>query len=138
MGERRDRGTERVTAFRFGEVYLFKHYFESEVVFERLRRYYDTQQYRFEVPAPDFERVQSFLAGHGYELVEADAVEPFVVVVRQYTEHPEDVFEQSVRHRSANGYNYFLLTGETAVRSAVGEGATRLADADVENVFATD
>lgn len=126
---------ERINVFVVDEVYLFKHYFNSEEVFDRLRQYYNNQQYRFEVPAGAVEELQEFLADHGSGLVVIDPLEEFAVVVRKYTAHPEGIFKQSVIHRSVDGYNCFLLTDRDAVQQAVAEGASRLAKTEFENPF---
>lgn len=127
--------TERVNVFAVGELYLFKHYFEGEAVFSRLKEYYNNQGYRFELPPSAFNDVQRFLSEHGYRLETVDDLEPYVVVVEQYTAHPENIFKGSVVDRSADGYNCFLMTDRESVLEAVEGGATRLADADVENPF---
>ncbi|MDX1746761.1 MAG: hypothetical protein R3324_12545 [Halobacteriales archaeon] len=128
-------GLERVNAFPIGERYLFKHYFEGRGVFDRLREYYNNQQYRFEVPAPDFEDLQAFLANEGYALVEVETPEAFAVVVRQYTAHPDNIFKDSVLHRPVGDYNCFLMTDREAVDRAVDEGARRLTATDLERPF---
>ena len=135
MSEFRRTGQERVNAFRVGERYLFKHYFEGAAVFQRLKEYYNNQQYRFEVPPEEFEELRSFLAAHGYELAAVDFPEEFAVVVEKYTTHPENIFKASVMQRSADGYNCFLMTGRPAVERAVSDGATRLTETAVENPF---
>jgi hypothetical protein len=126
---------ERVNTFQVDERHLFKHYFEGEDVFARLKPYYNAQQYRFEIPPDEFDDVRSFLTEHGYELVVVGPTEKFVVVVEQYTTHPEGVFEESVAQRSVDGYNCFLVTDQYAVAGAVAEGATRLSDTDLPNPF---
>jgi len=83
MAEFRRAGDEQVNVFEIDETYLFKHYFDDENVFDRLKRYYNNQQYRFEVPADAFEELRSFLAEHGYGLVVVDAVAEFAVVVKK-------------------------------------------------------
>ena len=57
---------EQVNVFEVDDSYLFKHYFDTEEVFDRLKRYYNGQQYRFEVPPDEFEDLQSFLMEYGY------------------------------------------------------------------------
>lgn len=126
---------ERVNAFPHGEAYLFKHYFEGEEVFDRLQRYYDNQQYRFEVPTGDFEAVQDFLTDHGYALVAVDDLEPYVVVVEKYTDHPENIFKDSVLHRGDVDYNVFLMTNQVAVEQATHGGATRITETDLAIPF---
>jgi len=126
---------DQVNAFEITRTYLFKHYFEGEEVFTRLKPYYNGHQYRFEVPSTEFDRLSSFLADHGYELLAVEALEEFVVAVEQYTAHPENIFKASVIQRSADGYNYFLMTDQTAVDRAEREGARRLTDTSLANPF---
>lgn len=128
-------GQERVNVFEVDEAYLFKHYFDGEAVFDRLKRHYNNQQYRFEVPPDEFPAIRSFLGEHGYGLVVVDVLAPFVVVVEQYTAHPENIFKASVIQRSVDGYNCFLLTDRRAVERAVEDGAARLSETDVSNPF---
>jgi len=135
MADFRRASQEQVNVFEVDEVYLFKHYFESDEVFDRLKRYYNDQQYRFEVPPREFEDLRSFLANHDYGLVVVDVIEPFVVVVKKYTVHPDDIFKQCVIQRTVDGYNCLLLTDQAAVKEAVQNGATRLTETDLENPF---
>lgn len=126
---------ERVNAFPVGDRYLFKQYFEEDPVFARLKEYYRPGEYHFAVPADEFGAVQSFLADRGYGLVAVDPVEAFVVVVRKYTAHPDRIFKYSVTHRGQGDYNCFLLKDREAVERAVDDGATRIADTDLESPF---
>lgn len=135
MGEFRRAGDELVNSFEIGGIYFFRHYFEGEDVFNRLKRYYNNQQYRFEVPASDFDSIRSFLREHGYGLVTVDAIEEFAVVVKKYTNHPENIFKDSVIHRSVDGYNCFVMVDQLAVERAVREGAIRLTATGFGNPF---
>lgn len=130
-------GHERINAFAVDDYYLFRHYFEGDEVFARLGRYYNNRQYRFEVPAEDFETLQAFLAKHGYGLVAIDeaSIPEFVVAVRKYTSHPEDIFKASVIHRPSEKYNCFLMTDQDAVTKAVEAGALRLTQTALANPF---
>jgi hypothetical protein len=126
---------EQVNIFEIDGVYLFKHYFDGKDVFNRLKRFYNNSQYRFEVPADEFEEIRAFLTDYGYDLVVVEAVAKYAVVVEKYTAHPEGIFKDSVIQRSTDGYNCFLLTDQYAVAGAVAEGATRLSDTDLPNPF---
>lgn len=128
-------GHEPVNVFPVDDRYVFKHYFEGEAVFARIREFYAAQHYRFEVPSDRFEEIRSFLAGHGYGLVVVDPLEPFVVVVRQYTAHPDGLFKSSVCQRREGAFNFFLLTDQAAVDRAVDGGATRLTDTQLDHPF---
>lgn len=135
MVEFRRPSDERVNVFEVDEHYLFKHYFNGKEVFDRLRPYYNNQQYRFEVPADDFEALRSFLADHDYELAVVDSLPEYVVVVKQYTAHPENIFKASVIQRQTDGYNCFLLADQDAVEQATREGAVHFIDTNLENPF---
>jgi hypothetical protein len=135
MAEFRRAGHEQVNVFEVDESYLFKYYFDSEEVFDRLKQYYNNQQYRFEVPPDEFENLRSFIEEYGYGLVVINMIEPFIVVVKKYTAHPDNIFKSSVIQRTVNGYNCFLLTNQAAVKEAVQDGAARLTETDLENPF---
>lgn len=126
---------EPVNVFQVGETFLFKQYFDEDAVFGRMKQYYNGQEYRFEVSPDELEAVRTFLADHGYGLVVVDAIEEFVVIVQKYTDHPENIFRESVAKRSVDGYNAFLMTDQAAVEQAVKEGATRLTETNLANPF---
>jgi hypothetical protein len=128
-------GDEQVNVFEVNETHLFKHYFDGDEVFDRLKPYYNNQHYRFEVPPDEFEDLRSFLTDHGYGLVVVDVVAEFAVVVKKYTSHPGNIFKQSVIQRSIGDYNCFLMTDQAAVEQAVHEGAIRLTETDFESPF---
>lgn len=131
----RKAGHERINAFLIGNRYLFKHYFEDAVVFDRVKRYYNNSQYRFEVPASEFDDLRGFLAEHGFGLVSIDVLDPFVVVVRKYTDHPDAIFRDSVIHRGIPDYNCFLMKSRAAVERATGEGAVPIEETPLEHPF---
>lgn len=114
---------ETIYVFPVGEAYLFSHYFDRTDVFDALREYYDGENYRFEVPAEEFDDVRQLLEDEYFEPVVAAYLEAFCVVKEQYTEHAE-----SLRHSVANwerdGQLFFLLKDEHSVRLAVERGAT--------------
>ena len=112
-------------------------FFEGDEVFARLRNYYNHSQYRFEVSVEDSEEIKSFLSDHGYALNTVNAVEEYVVVVRKYTEHPGNIFKQSVIQHSIAKYNCFLMTDQAAVEEAVEKtsSAKRLTETTVDNPF---
>jgi hypothetical protein len=123
---------DRVNAFEIGSAYYFRHYFDGEAVFDELRYYYDNQQYRFEVPTRDFQGIRKFLSEHGYTLVVVRDFDPYVVVVRKYRAHPENVFKAAVYQWSTSEYNCFLLKDRDAVETALAQGATLLAETNVD------
>lgn len=126
-----DDAEQRVNAFHVGDSYLFRHYFDGEAVFARLRQYYDPGQYRFAVPTQRFDGIRRFLADYGYVLEPVVRPEDFAVVVRKYTAHPDGIFKQSVLQQDHGDYTLFLLKDARAVNRAVAGGATRLRDSSL-------
>lgn len=114
--------------FNLNNTFLFRHYFEGDEVFDRLRQYYNNQQYRFEVPNTAFTGLRTFLRDHGYKLSVVECPEKFVVAVRMYSAHPENVFKESVYQWTVDEYHCFLLKDQFAVANAVAQGASRLSD----------
>ena len=135
MGESEVANGERVNVFYIDGVFLFKHYFDGEEVFNRVRQYYNNHQYRFEVPENDFVELKEFLSENGYDLVVVDEVEEFAVIVKKYTAHPDNIFKQSIIQRSVDGYNCFLMNTKKAVAKARKGGAIPLPETKLESPF---
>lgn len=120
-----------ITAFEIDDTYLFKHYFEQDDVFAQLNDYYNNGKYRFEVPAEDLDAVRDVLDDHFYELEVADDTEEFCVVKEKYTKHA-DILRNAVFHTSRRDTTVFLMKDALTVEQAVEQGATRLAETDLE------
>lgn len=124
-------GRERINVFPVGDDYRFRHYL-SEDAFGELREYYDRYEYRFSVPAGRWDRVRATLERHGYEPTVVDAFEPYTVVKRKYSNHPDVLFSAAVAHLSVGQFNCFVLKDRESVEEAVEGGATPIADTDLE------
>ena len=129
-----DADTTEINAFEVkdADLYIFSQYFDQEEVFDELREYYDSEQYRFEVPADKMDRIESFLDKYFYDLnrVPPDAIEPFCVVKEKYTDHA-DILRNSVYHTSRGSNTVFVMQDRLSVEQAVEQDATPLADADI-------
>jgi hypothetical protein len=121
---------ERITVFRIDDEYLFSHYFEREDVFDSLREYYNEDEYRFEIPAEDFDTVSAQLEDEYYDPVVVEDLEPYCVVKEQYTEHAE-ILKQSVLNWERRSHLFFLMKDELAVKDAVERGATPIEETDL-------
>lgn len=121
----------QINVFHIDEQYLFKQYFDQDAVFTELQRYYNEDDYRFEVPEDAFTEVQEVLSDHFFDPVVVDDLEPFCVVYPKYTDHPDVLFKASVLQQSQGGYHIFLMKDQLSVEQAVNNGATRLAESDV-------
>ena len=126
---------EQVNLFRVEDRYLFKQYFDQDKVFTALRDYYNQDDYRFEVPPDAVEEVKQVLREHMFEPVVVDAPAEFCVVYPKYTDHPDVLFKTAVLQRSKRDKHLFLLKDQLSVEQAVNNGATRLADTDLDTRF---
>jgi hypothetical protein len=126
---------EQVNLFRVEDRYLFKQYFDQDTVFTALRDYYNQDDYRFEVPPDAVEEVKQVLREHMFEPVVVDAPAEFCVVYPKYTDHPDVLFKAAVLQRSKRDKHLFLLKDQLSVEQAVNNGATRLADTDLDTRF---
>jgi hypothetical protein len=126
---------EQVNLFRVEDRYLFKQYFDQDTVFTALRDYYNQDDYRFEVPPDAVEEVKQVLREHMFEPVVVDAPAEFCVVYPKYTDHPDVLFKTAVLQRSKRDKHLFLLKDRLSVEQAVNNGATRLADTDLDTPF---
>jgi hypothetical protein len=131
MSDFRRASRERINVFRVGDDYFFKHYV-SEEVFSRIDRYYEEYDYRFEVPADRFAFVRELLEEHDYAPVVVEDPEPFAVLKRKYTSHPDALFRDAVYQRGIGTFNCFVMKTRDAAERAVEYGATPLADADLD------
>jgi hypothetical protein len=128
-----DADTTEINAFEVegADRYIFSQYFDTEEIFAELREYYDSEHYRFEIPADEIERIGAFLNEYFYDLnrVAPAAIEPFCVVKEKYTDHA-DILRNSVYHTSRGSTTVFVMQDRLSAEQAVEHGATRLADAD--------
>jgi hypothetical protein len=129
-----DADTTEITAFKVedADLYIFSQYFDNDEIFTELREWYDSEHYRFEVPADEIDEIDAFLGEYFYELqrVGPDAIEPYCVVKPKYTDHA-DILRNSVYHTSRGDQNVFVMQDQGSAEQAVEQGATPLADADI-------
>lgn len=80
-----------INFFQFGNIYYFKHYFHSRELFEGLRSYYDSYEYRFKVAEEDLEEVVEKLRSYNYEVnfVDEEKVSDYAVIIDKYEKHAD-------------------------------------------------
>lgn len=124
-------GRERINVFPIDGEFRFRHYVEDDA-FAELSRYYRRYDYRFQVPAERLDEVRSILDRYGYDPIVVEDAEPYTVVKRKYSNHPTVLFSASVLHRSLDRFNCFVLKDRESVETAVREGATPIAETDLD------
>ena len=129
-----DVDTTEINAFEVkdADLYIFSQYFDQGEVFDELNKWYDSEQYRFEVPADEIDQVESFLGEYFYDLnrVAPDEVGPFCVVKEKYTDHA-DILRNSVYHTGRGSNTIFVMQDRLSAEQAVEQGATLLVDSDI-------
>ena len=124
-------GRERINVFPVGDAYWFRHYL-SEEAFAELREHYDRSEYRYAVPVGRWDEARAVLERYGYEPTVVEDFEPYTVVKRKYSSHPDVVFSVAVAHLSVGRFNCFVLKDRESVERAVEGGATPISDTDLE------
>jgi hypothetical protein len=116
---------EEVTAFHLGDKYLFTAYFDEDSLFEQLKSYYSSDQYRFEIPEGELEDVQQILDEFFYKLVIEENLSDYCVVIERDTDS-SDILRSSVMREQWRQYDVFLMKDKLSVEQAVEHGGTRL------------
>jgi hypothetical protein len=130
MPDFRRASRERINVFSVEDAYLFKHYVSAEL-FSEIDRYYEEYDYRFEVPEDRFGFVRERLEEHDYAPVVIEDPEPFAVLKRKYTTHPDALFRDAVYQRSLDGFNCFVMKTRDAVENATEAGAIPIAETEL-------
>lgn len=126
--------TRSINAFRVGNEYVFKHRFPEDV-YDELRRFYNAEEYRFDVPVEDIHLVERLLKANAYDLKLIEDVEEYCVVRSKGEEQQKRLFERTVLRRSTRYHHAYLLKDQAAVEEAVYHGAERLIDTELDDIF---
>lgn len=135
MSEFRKASSTQINAFQIDARIFFKHYFEDSDVFSELRSYYNSNEYRFEVPIDALPNVRQYLQDEGFGLVVVSDPTEFAVVKRKFTEHPDFLFKNSVLMRNTRNHHVFLMKDQSSVEQAIVNGAKRLDSTDLDIEF---
>ena len=122
--------TEEITAFDFGNTYLFTAYFDEEQLFNQLKKYYNKDKYRFKVPEEDLEEVQQTLDNYFYELVLEDSPEEYCVVADEETDS-NAILSNSVMRKQRRNHDIYLMKDKLSLEQAVEQGAIRVEKSEV-------
>lgn len=121
---------EEITAFDFGDTYLFTPYFDEEQLFNKLKKHYKSDNYRFEIPKDDLKEVQQILDSYFYGLViEASPEEHYVVLEKKADS--SDILRSSVLRKQRHRHNIHVMKDEISVRQAKEYGATPIQESGI-------
>ena len=125
-----DVGQDEITAFEFGQTYLFKQYFDKDDLFQQHQEYYNPDKCRFEIPGEELSEVSQILDRFFNELRIADEPMDYCVVQKKQVDSSE-ILRNSVANQRRGNYEIYLMKNELSVRQAVKKGATRLGKTDL-------
>jgi hypothetical protein len=121
---------KRITIFKLGKLWVFKHFFEDKALFLALLGNYNKDQYRFEFGSIGARNNALKLLeynGFDYDLVED--LKGYVVQLPKSAKYAQ-VLKNSVAFKETANERTFLMKDQAAVEEAVGLGA-RICEGEV-------
>jgi hypothetical protein len=114
---------KKVTLFKLGKIWVFKHFFEDTEMFKALAEFYNDDKFRFEFKT--FGERNNALkilewAGFDYELVED--LSPYAVKLSRYSKYAP-LLKNSISHMETSDWRIFLMKDQAAVDEATRIGA---------------
>ncbi len=114
---------KRITLFKIGKLWVFKHFFDDKEVFKSLAEFYNEDKFRFEFKSFG-ERNNALKVlerkGFYYELVED--LRPFVVKLSRYIKYAP-VLKNSIAYMETHDSRIFLMKDLASVEEAERLGA---------------
>jgi hypothetical protein len=113
----------RISLFKLGKLWVFKHFFEDKEMFKALAEFYNEDKFRFEFKT--FGERNNALkilkrASFDYELVED--LRPFVVKLSRYSKYAP-LLKNSISYMETSDWRIFLMKDQAAVEEATRMGA---------------
>jgi len=114
---------KRITFFKLGKLWVFKHFFDNQEIFNALLDYYNKDQFRFEFKSIGARNNALKLLernGFDYDLVEDP--KGYVVQLPKHAKYAQ-ILKNSVAFKDTANQRIFLMKDLAAVEEAVGLGA---------------
>jgi hypothetical protein len=113
-----------INIFKLKNDYVFKQYLGDPGLFQQLSDYYNREQYRFEIPEADLDKVQDILQAAGYDITIIDNLKDFVVTIGKFQKHKE-ILKNCVDVEEVGDDKIFLMKDQETVEMALSMGATK-------------
>jgi hypothetical protein len=113
----------RITAFRIGRIWAFKHFFAEKETFKELADHYSRDRYRFEF-LTEHERDEAFekLKSRGFEIHVVEDLAGYVVTLDKRSKYAQ-VLKNSVEYVETKEERVFLMKDQVSVEEALEFGA---------------
>lgn len=123
---------KKITAFEVGGAILFKEYIGQDELFDQLRKYYNLDKYRFEIPEEELDEVRQIIDRYYYELSVVDNLGQYCVVAGEDS-NTKELFKMSVMRIPRNGREIYVMKDSISVKQAVERGATQPAEPETDS-----
>lgn len=126
--------TSEILVFKIENIYIFKHYFDNQSAFNELDKYYNSDEYRFEIPEGDLDIIRQILDKYYYELQIVEDLNPYCVVVEKGRDY-SDILKSTVLTKERSGLLVLLLKDELSVDQAIEHGAIKLSNSEIDEAL---
>jgi hypothetical protein len=117
---------KRVTVFKVGKLWLFKHFFEDKEIFKALLPYYNQDNYRFEFKTiADRNNALKILERNGFDYELVEDLKGYVVKLPRFAKYAR-ILKNSVATKESATERMFLMKDLAAVEEAVSLGAEKM------------
>jgi len=113
----------KITVFRIGRIWAFKHFFGEKEIFKLLADHYSRENYRFEF-LTEHERDEAFekLKGRGFDFLVVEDLAGYVVSLDRSSKYAP-VLKNSIEHIETQNERIFLMKDLVSVEEALEFGA---------------
>ena len=114
---------KRITIFKLGKLWVFKHFFDNRAVFNVLLDYYNKDLFRFEFKSIGARNnALKLLEKNGFDYDLVEGLKGYVVQLPKHAKYAQ-ILKNSVAFKDAENERLFLMKDLAAVEEAVGLGA---------------
>lgn len=114
---------KRITFFKLGKLWVFKHFFDNRAVFNALLDYYNKDLFRFEFKSIGARNnALKLLEKNGFDYDLVEDLKGYVVQLPKNAKYAQ-ILKSSVAFKEAANERLFLMKDLAAVEEAVGLGA---------------
>jgi hypothetical protein len=113
----------RITLFKLGRIWAFKHFFDDKEIFKALADSYNRDRFRFEFKSFGARNdALKVLEGAGFEYELVEDLRPFTVKLSRYSKYAS-LLKNSIAHLETPDWRIFLMKDPAAVEDAQRMGA---------------
>jgi hypothetical protein len=114
---------KRITFFKLGKLWVFKHFFDNKEMFAALLDYYNKDQYRFEFKSVGARNnALKILERNGFDYELVEDLKGYVVQLPKHAKYAQ-ILKNSVATKETANERIFVMKDLAAVEEAVGLGA---------------